>query len=143
MIWVHTYAVGKFRNREMKTIHRSEKSAIDMCSVLGGIVQAFIPVENLQVRADHAEWSDKTFGTPDKIGCVGPLKHLAKEAIEASENPGDLSEWADIQLLLWDAQRRAGVTDEQILSAIIEKMEVNRARDWPEPKDGEPRMHIK
>ncbi|SXY78424.1 Eaa1 [Klebsiella pneumoniae] len=96
--------------------------------------------EREQVRSAHAEWSQATFGN---VGPVGPLKHLSKEALEAAEQPGDLSEWADMQFLLWDAQRRAGITDEQITQAMIEKLAVNKQRKWPEPKDGEPRMHIK
>lgn len=48
-----------------------------------------------------------------------------------------------MQFLLWDAQRRAGITDEQINQAMLEKLAVNKAREWPEPKDGEPRLHIK
>ncbi|HBQ5246000.1 TPA: DUF550 domain-containing protein [Klebsiella pneumoniae] len=93
-----------------------------------------------QVRSEHAEWSQATFGN---VGPVGPLKHLSKEALEAAAEPGDLSEWADMQFLLWDAQRRAGITDEQITQAMIEKLAVNKQREWPEPKDGEPRLHIK
>lgn len=93
-----------------------------------------------QVRIAHAEWSQATFGN---VGPVGPLKHLAKEAMEAAVEPDDLSEWADMQFLLWDAQRRAGVTDEQITQAMIDKLAVNKQRKWPEPKDGEPRLHIK
>lgn len=92
------------------------------------------------VRSEHAEWSQSTFGD---VGPVGPLKHLSKEALEAAAEPGDLSEWADMQFLLWDAQRRAGITDEQITLAMIDKLAVNKARNWPEPKDGEPRLHIK
>ena len=92
------------------------------------------------IRRRHAEWSEKTFGN---VGPVGPLKHLSKEALEAAADPGDLSEWADMQFLLWDAQRRAGVTDEQITQAMIDKLAVNKQREWPEPKDGEPRLHIK
>lgn len=93
-----------------------------------------------QVRSEHAEWSQATFGN---VGPVGPLKHLSKEALEAAAEPGDLSEWADMQFLLWDAQRRAGITDEQITQAMIEKLAVNKQREWPEPKDGEPRLHLK
>lgn len=93
-----------------------------------------------QVRQEHAEWSQATFGN---VGPVGPLKHLSKEALEAAEQPGDLSEWADMHFLLWDAQRRAGITDEQITQAMIEKLAINKQRSWPEPKDGEPRLHIK
>ncbi|MDM4609037.1 DUF550 domain-containing protein [Klebsiella oxytoca] len=96
--------------------------------------------EREQVRREHAEWSHATFGN---VGPVGPLKHLSKEALEAAAEPDDLSEWADMQFLLWDAQRRAGITDEQITKAMIEKLAVNKARVWPEPKDGEPRLHIK
>lgn len=92
------------------------------------------------VRREHAEWSQATFGN---VGPVGPLKHLSKEALEAAAAPGDLSEWADMQFLMWDAQRRAGITDEQITQAMIEKLAVNKQREWPEPKDGEPRLHIK
>lgn len=96
--------------------------------------------ERDQVRIAHAEWSQATFGN---VGPVGPLKHLSKEALEAAAEPGDLSEWADMQFLMWDAQRRAGITDEQITQAMIDKLAVNKQRSWPEPKDGEPRLHIK
>ncbi|HIA1491627.1 TPA: dATP/dGTP pyrophosphohydrolase domain-containing protein, partial [Salmonella enterica] len=96
--------------------------------------------EREQIRREHAEWSDATFGD---VGPVGPLKHLSKEALEAAAEPEDLSEWADMQFLLWDAQRRAGITDKQITLAMVEKLAVNKKREWPEPKDGEPRLHIK
>lgn len=96
--------------------------------------------ERDQVRREHAEWSQATFGN---VGPIGPLKHLSKEALEAAAEPEDLSEWSDMQFLLWDAQRRAGITDEQITQAMIEKLAVNKQREWPEPKDGEPRLHIK
>ncbi|EHF4172001.1 DUF550 domain-containing protein [Salmonella enterica subsp. enterica serovar Bovismorbificans] len=96
--------------------------------------------ERERIRRDHAEWSDATFGD---ISPIGPLKHLSKEALEAAAEPDDLSEWADMQFLLWDAQRRAGITDEQITLAMREKLEINKSRQWPEPKDGEPRLHIK
>ncbi|HGB3909084.1 TPA: dATP/dGTP pyrophosphohydrolase domain-containing protein [Salmonella enterica subsp. enterica serovar Birkenhead] len=80
--------------------------------------------ERERIRREHAEWSDATFGN---VGPVGPLK----------------LEWADMQFLLWDAQRRMGTSDEFITRAMIEKLEINKSRQWPEPKDGEPRLHIK
>lgn len=92
------------------------------------------------IRDRHAAWSQETFGD---VGPVGPLKHLSKEALEAATAPDDLSEWADLQFLLWDAQRRAGISDGEITAAMEEKLKVNMARQWPEPKDGEPRLHIK
>ncbi len=96
-------------------------------------------IDREHVRREHAVWSQATFGN---VGPVGPLKHLSKEALEAAAAPEDLSEWADMQFLLWDAQRRAGITDEQITQAMVEKLAVNKQREWPEPKDGEPRLHI-
>lgn len=100
---------------------------------------SLLQLRNL-IRQRHAEWSQATFGD---VGPVGPLKHLSKEALEAAAEPGDLSEWADMQFLLWDAQRRAGLSDGEITAAMEEKLKVNMARQWPEPKDGEPRQHIK
>lgn len=96
--------------------------------------------ERERIRREHAEWSDATFGD---VGPVGPLKHLSKEALEAAADPSDPLEWADMQFLLWDAQRRMGISDEFITRAMIEKLEINKSRQWPEPKDGEPRLHIK
>ncbi|EED4922705.1 DUF550 domain-containing protein [Salmonella enterica subsp. arizonae] len=96
--------------------------------------------ERERIRREHAEWSDKTFGD---VGPIGPLKHLSKEALEAAADPSDPLEWADMQFLLWDAQRRMGLSDEFITRAMIEKLEINKSRQWTEPKDGEPRLHIK
>ncbi|EAP8810339.1 DUF550 domain-containing protein [Salmonella enterica] len=101
---------------------------------------ALASLEREQIRREHAEWSDASFGD---VGPIGPLKHLSKEAQEAAAEPDDLSEWADMQFLLWDAQRRAGISDEQITRAMVEKLAVNKQREWPAPKDGEPRLHIK
>lgn len=114
--------------------------AVTMALIQAGFRTAPPASERERIRREHAEWSDKTFGD---VGPVGPLKHLSKEALEASADPSDPLEWADMQFLLWDAQRRAGVTDEQITMAMVEKLAVNKKRKWPEPKDGEPRLHIK
>lgn len=109
----------------------------DAVKVIDGVLESIV---REQVRREHAAWSLATFGD---VGPVGPLKHLSKEALEAAAEPDDLSEWADMQFLLWDAQRRAGISDEQINQAMVEKLAVNKQREWPEPKDGEPRLHIK
>lgn len=109
----------------------------DAVKVFNGVLES---MAREQVRREHAAWSLATFGD---VGPVGPLKHLSKEALEAAAEPGDLSEWADMQFLLWDAQRRAGISDEQINLAMVEKLALNKQRQWPEPKDGEPRLHIK
>lgn len=120
--------------------HGKNQAVREGCEVREVFAMADGLNERDQVRREHAEWSQATFGN---VGPIGPLKHLSKEALEAAAEPGDLSEWADMQFLLWDAQRRAGITDEQITQAMIEKLVVNKQREWPEPKDGEPRLHIK
>lgn len=120
--------------------HGKNQTVREGCEVREVYAMADGVNERDQVRREHADWSQATFGN---VGPVGPLKHLSKEALEAAEQPGDLSEWADMQFLLWDAQRRAGITDDQITQAMIEKLAVNKQREWPEPKDGEPRLHIK
>ncbi|EQA3231980.1 dATP/dGTP pyrophosphohydrolase domain-containing protein, partial [Escherichia coli] len=101
---------------------------------------ALASLEREQIRHEHAKWPDSTFGC---VGPIGPLKHLSKEALEAAAEPDDLSEWADMQFLLWDAQRRAGISDAEINVAMEDKLKINMERQWPEPKDGEPRLHIK
>ncbi|EDT0209328.1 DUF550 domain-containing protein [Salmonella enterica subsp. diarizonae] len=114
--------------------------AVTMALIQAGFRTAPPASERERIRREHAEWSDKTFGD---VGPVGPLKHLSKEALEAAADPSDPLEWADMQFLLWDAQRRMGLSDEFITRAMIEKLEINKSRQWPEPKDGEPRLHIK
>lgn len=105
-----------------------------------GQSEAPVSMEREQVRREHAEWSEKTFGD---VGPIGPLKHLSKEALEAAADPSDPLEWADMQFLLWDAQRRMGISDDFITRAMVEKLAINKTRQWPGPKDGEPRLHIK
>ncbi|EAN2789101.1 DUF550 domain-containing protein [Salmonella enterica] len=112
----------------------------DDAKILIVLKRALASLERERIRREHAEWSDKTFGD---VGPVGPLKHLSKEALEAAADPSDPLEWADMQFLLWDAQRRMGISDEFITREMIEKLEINKSRQWPEPKDGEPRLHIK
>lgn len=123
---------------EMFTVEPVSKDA-DMYRVIPLYTDSPAP-ERERIRREHAEWSDATFGD---VGPVGPLKHLSKEALEAAADPSDPLEWADMQFLLWDAQRRMGISDEFITRAMVEKLAVNKMREWPEPKDGESRLHIK
>lgn len=125
--WSETYGAGS--NVMLPAEEAEELARIALASL-----------EREQIRREHAEWSDATFGN---VGPVGTLKHLSKEALEAAADPSDPLEWADMQFLLWDAQRRMGISDNFITRAMVEKLAVNKQREWPEPKDGEPRLHIK
>lgn len=50
MIWVHTYGIGKFRNKIRKTIHESAESAEESRKVFGGTVSEFMSVEEVVVE---------------------------------------------------------------------------------------------
>lgn len=137
--------------------HRDQTERFEpYCDCLGGHVQ-MIPdpngrwrrdaepraeVERLNaladLRAQHAAWSQAQFGD---VSAVGPAKHLAKEAMEVAADPLDPIEHADCWMLLWDMQRRAGISDAQLADAIREKLAINQARRWPAPKEGEAREH--
>lgn len=85
----------------------------------------------------HAAWSEATFGTAAELSPIGPLKHLAMEAVEAQKDLTDLSEFADCLLLTFDAARRAGFTYEELVAAAWAKLEINKARKWQVPTKGD------
>lgn len=93
-----------------------------------------LPFYNM-LAEEHARWSDATFGTPDVRGPLGPLDHLRKELDELAENPYDPEEYADAQLLLWDASRRAGVNAADLLRHTAAKLQKNKRRKWPKQTD--------
>ena len=97
---------------------------------------------NLLDLADaHRAWSDATFGAKAERGPVGPLKHLAKEALEAAAEPGEIMEYVDCMFLFLDACHRAGWTPEDLVAAGRAKLEVLKLRHYPETPDGEPSEH--
>lgn len=93
-----------------------------------------------ELRDRHADWSQRQFGD---VSAVGPAKHLAKEALEVAAAPHDPIEHADCWMLLWDMQRRAGISDGMLADAIRQKLDINMARPWPAPQEGEAREHVR
>lgn len=92
----------------------------------------------------QAEWSRATFGPDTERNHIGPLKHLAKEAVEAQVEPADPVEIADCLFLVFDAARRAGITYQQLIATCEEKLEINKARKWNKPgAPGEPVEHVR
>jgi hypothetical protein len=92
---------------------------------------------------EEAEWSQRVFGSDQKRGPIGPLKHLEKEAKEAQASPQDIKEYADCLLLVFDAARRAGFKPGQLLQAAQVKLGQNKCRQWPTPVDDEPVEHVR
>jgi hypothetical protein len=79
---------------------------------------------------------------------LGALKHLQKEAEEAQAVVGDPTELkvelADCWLLVLDASRRAGFNPMEMLNASLDKLEINKRREWPAPSGSdEPIEHVR
>jgi hypothetical protein len=75
------------------------------------------------LAADHAKWSQETFGTDAERSSIGPLKHLEKEATDAKE-------YADCFLLVLDASRRAGISPLELIKIAHLKLDENKLRGW-------------
>lgn len=135
-------------------------SIVTLLIDMGGLVN--------DVASEQSEWSQRVFGTDAARGPLGPLKHLEKEAVEAQsrwllssghkdatlkENgvwvgPPDehaklKEELADCLLLVLDAARRSGVKPMELFKAAYDKVQVNKARQWPTPQPDMPVEHIK
>lgn len=65
---------------------------------------------------DLYSWSDKTFGI--NRDPEGPLNHLKEEVDEILEDPTDISEFADVALLLLDSLRCAGHSEQDLEAAM-------------------------
>jgi hypothetical protein len=116
--------------------------------------------ELLALVHDHADWSQRTFGSDADRGPLGALRHLEKESREAQEaatrvddavEPGaargaslDLyEELGDCLILLLDAARRGGLNPHGLIIAARDKMVINKGRTWPAPVDGVPCEHVR
>lgn len=87
------------------------------------------------------EWSLATFGPGLRTG--GIVAHIKKELIEIEEEPESL-EWIDVIILGLDGAWRAGYDPDDIVRALVDKQDINFARDWPEPvSQDEPVEHVR
>jgi hypothetical protein len=89
----------------------------------------------------HGTWATETYGA--QRDHIGPLKHLAKEAVEAQVIPADPIELADCFMLVLSATRNAGLTLEDLVTAAENKLEINKTRKYPKGVNGEPIEHIR
>jgi dATP/dGTP pyrophosphohydrolase len=83
-------------------------------------------------------FSNETFGPSSFCGPIASLKHLITEAGEALKAPGDVVEYADCLLLVFDAARRAGFSIAELFDAALYKIEVNKLREWPDWRTADP-----
>jgi hypothetical protein len=86
---------------------------------------------------EDAEFYDEMSRTVD---C--PVGRAYYAALAAETRAKALVELSDHVFLIFDATRRAGFTFDQLVKACWDKLEVNKARDWPPPRyDDEPVEH--
>lgn len=91
------------------------------------------------------EWQDKTFPS---ITTVSTLYHLKEEVEELridiiNGDPKKRIELADCFILLYGVARKEGMSFDDIMKAIDEKMAINKARKWGEPKENGVINHVK
>ncbi len=77
------------------------------------------------------EWQRETFRNANNP--VPALKHLQKEVVELISDPSDPLEYADCLFLLFDAAQRVGLTYDDLVVAVAQKFEINKARKWGAP----------
>lgn len=84
-------------------------------------------------------WSGRTFGPG--VRTVEITKHIQKELAEILAKPHDLTEWIDVVILALDGFWRAGGEPAAVMDYLQAKQNVNFARTWPAPVEGEPAEH--
>ena len=94
---------------------------------------------------DQKKWSQKTFGARDPKASILHLRRECDEMLTAydSDLASYATELADGLILLLDAAWRAGITENQLVSHAMAKMEVNKAREWPPAVGDEPTEHVR
>lgn len=76
------------------------------------------------------DWSNDTFGPGPRL--TSGLTHIRKELKEIEENPADITEWADAVILTLSTAMRQGHTPHDLITAILQKMDTNENRVWPD-----------
>jgi dATP/dGTP diphosphohydrolase len=136
-------------NEEVAGRASGEVSRFDDCPREGTSIRASVSSEGSGMSRvqrfwnAQAEWSQATFGTDNERDHIGPLKHLAKEAVEAQVRPSDPVEIADCLFLVFDAARRSGMTLDTLISVAEQKLLVNKFRKWQKPTDDNPVEHVR
>lgn len=90
----------------------------------------------------HKEWSERTFGTHDRIR--GLANHLISEAAEVAVEPNDAEEWVDAIIIAFDGLLNLGLHPSEITALLVAKQSRNFQRSWPKnvPAD-RPVEHVK
>jgi len=102
-----------------------------------GMIKVFYTDSIIHLESERFLWSQQTF--PEATS-LSSLAHLASEIKEIEESivegSPDVREFADAQMLLFDAAQRSGISVQMIFDAFKEKLEENKLRKWEMNKDG-------
>lgn len=98
-----------------------------------------------QQFCDITKWQGETFPGANPLS---KLAHLSEEIVElyadiGSNNPDVRLEFADCFLLLFGCAAVCGMSYDDIVKAIDEKMVINKARKWGEPDEHGVVKHLK
>lgn len=89
-------------------------------------------MRNLEdVIAELHQFQADTFGSRQERA-AGVLDHIRKELKEIEAAPGDLEEWVDIMFLALDGYRRNGGGAYDLVERFMFKLELLKARRWPD-----------
>jgi NTP pyrophosphatase (non-canonical NTP hydrolase) len=83
------------------------------------------------------QWQTDTFGHATALSKIAHLAEELQELVDdlKSNNPDKRLEFADCFTLLFGAAASDGMSYEQIIAAIDEKMAINYKRTWGKPDD--------
>jgi len=112
-------------------------STCNVCSGKGIISRPVEYVNIYDLEHDRFAWSLKTFPEATPLSSLNHLKSEIREIQESIEDgKPDVKEFADAQMLLFDAAGRCGIGVQDIFDAFREKLEENKARTWEQNEDG-------
>ncbi len=91
------------------------------------------------------KWQNETFGQATALSKIAHLKQEIKELKKdvKKDNPAKRLEFADCFILLFGAAASDGMSYEQIIDCISEKLEINKSRTWGKPDKNGVVNHVK
>lgn len=91
----------------------------------------------LDLERERFRWSQQTFPSASVSGCLFHLKKEIREICESLEKGSpDVVEFADAQMMLWDAMQRCGISLDELFNAFSAKFEKNKLRKWQQRPEG-------
>lgn len=92
------------------------------------------------LQSEVVKWANQTFPGQTRESVT---KHLVKEAKELASKPWDISEMADVLILLVRAANLNQISADSLLSATFNKHEINKLRKWGPPNADGVQEHLR